>query len=146
MGKRIPHPGRSSRITLYLYLDFLGVSDAATTWGEKRAAGLIAVSQTIAAARAPYTIDGEPLPDGSYKIMATTETSTFSYRIVTSYPLLEETPLPSSILMDMYLKLAQDMMSKIAVEALNVGLLVRGGMTIGKFVPLGRRCVWGRYD
>ena len=99
-----PSAGHVFTNHIELYLDFLGVSDAASTWEEERAADLIAVLQTIAAARAPYAIGGELLPDGSYKIKATAETSTFSDHIVASYPLLEETQLPISFLMDMYLK------------------------------------------
>jgi hypothetical protein len=131
-GKRFPICALCSRNHFVLYLDFLGVSEAASTWGEARAAGLIATLKTIAAARASFAIDGESMPDGSYKFKIVAETLTFSDHIVASYPVFDDAPMPIDMLMDMYLKLSQDMVSKIAVEALNIGLLVRGGLTIGK--------------
>jgi hypothetical protein len=128
----VPDEGSVFTDHFVLFLDFLGVSDAAYTWEEERAANLIEVLETVAAARAPFTIDGESLPDGSYKMSVTAETSTFSDHIVASYPLYGKTSIPVELWLDMYLKLTQDMVSKIAVHALNVGLLVRGGLTIGK--------------
>ncbi len=115
-----------------LYLDFLGVSEAASVWEEARAARLIAVLEMIAAARASFTMDGKSLPDDSYKFKITAETSTFSDHIVASYPVFDDAPMPIDLVMDMYLKLSQDMVGTIAVEALKIGLLVRGGLTIGK--------------
>jgi hypothetical protein len=114
-----------------LYLDFLGVSEAASTWQEYRAAGLIDVLKSIATLRAPFDIDGESLPDGGFKLKVRAETSTFSDHVVASYPVLLDSGIPIAVLMDMYLKLSQDIVSKIAAEALNIGLLVRGGLTMG---------------
>lgn len=112
-----------------LYLDFLGISDAAASWEEERASRLIEVLRMLAASRASFRMDGSSQPDGSYKFSVTAETSTFSDHIVASYPIPQE--IPEDLLMNMYLSLAQDMVCQIAVHALNAGLLVRGGLTIG---------------
>lgn len=128
----VPDTGSVFTNHFVLFLDFLGVKDAASNWEEERAAGLIAVLKTIAAARAPFDMDGESLPDGSYKFKVTAETSTFSDHIVASYPVPVDTQMPIDLSMGMYLKLSQDMVSKIAVEALNIGVLVRGGLTMGR--------------
>jgi hypothetical protein len=124
--------GRSSVFSNHfvLYLDFLGVSAAAVTWEDARAAHLIDVLKTVAASRASFSMHGEALPDGSYKINATAETSTFSDNVVASYP-IPETEVPFEVLMDMYLSLSTAMVSKIAIHAMNIGMLVRGGLTVG---------------
>jgi len=59
------------------------------------------------------------------QISATAETSTFSDHILASYPVPQGLEIPEDIVMDMYLSLTQDKVGKIAVHALNVGLLVR---------------------
>jgi hypothetical protein len=114
-----------------LYLDFLGVSDAASAWKEDRAASLIELLKVIAASRAPFDIEGESLPDGGYKLRVTPETSTFSDHVVATWPVVDDWPLSKELLMDMYLKLSQDKVSQIAAQALRIGLLVRGGLTMG---------------
>ena len=115
-----------------LYLDFLGVSDAATSWPNDRAARLIDVLKTVAAARASFDIDGASQPDSSYKFNVAAETSTFSDHIVASYLIPEQSDGLFEIVMGMYVSLACNMASKIALHALDVGLLVRGGLTIGR--------------
>jgi hypothetical protein len=115
-----------------LYLDFLGVSDAASTWAESRVTGLIDLLKAIAATRAPFSFDGGALPDGGYKFQVIPETSTFSDHVAATWPMIEAGPLSNELLMDVYLKLAQDKVSEIAIAALNIGLLVRGGLTMGK--------------
>ncbi|MEI7611201.1 MAG: hypothetical protein WCJ64_27765 [Rhodospirillaceae bacterium] len=115
-----------------LYVDFLGVSDASTSCDEGQAGRLIKVLKTIAELRAPFSIDGEPQPDGSYKIRATPEISTFSDHIVASYPVPDNLTIPVALLMDIYLKILSDIAEKIAFDALSIGMLVRGALTIGK--------------
>ena len=120
-----------------LYLDFLGVSDAAISWPDERAAQLIEVLKIVAAERAPFDIDGTSQPDGSYKFLVTAETSTFSDHIVASYIFPKDPEIPAEFLTEMYLSLSQDMVARVAVHALNVGLLIRGGLTIGKLYHAG---------
>jgi hypothetical protein len=43
---------------LVLYLDFLGISEAAASWPEDRAAKLIELLTTIAAEKTEFSIDG----------------------------------------------------------------------------------------
>jgi hypothetical protein len=114
-----------------LYLDFLGVSEAASTWKEDRASSLIDLLKVIAASRTPFDIEGTSLPDGGFKFKVTPETSTFSDHVVATWPVVDDWPLAIELLMDMYLKLSQDKVSEIASAALEIGLLVRGGLTMG---------------
>jgi hypothetical protein len=114
-----------------LYIDFLGVS-AASTWDEDRASGIIKILKEIASMRSSFDINGESLADGSYKFKVSAETSTFSDHIVASYPVLPDWPLPIELLLEIYLKLSQDIVRQTAVAALNIGLLIRGCLTMGK--------------
>jgi len=110
---------------------------------EKRVARLVDVLRRIAASRGPFSIDGNSLPDGGYSIRTAPEISTFSDHIVASFPIPENlNGMPAELVMDIYLHRSQEIVSqeivsheivgKIAAEALKIGLLVRGGLTIGK--------------
>jgi hypothetical protein len=116
-----------------LFLDFLGFSEAATRWDAARIAPLIELLAHIAATRSPFFLDGSAQQDGSYKIQVQPETSTFSDHIVTSYPLrLDEDERFKSLWLDLLVQDAQRVVGGVALRALKLGLLVRGGITIGK--------------
>ena len=115
-----------------LYLDFLGVSAAATSWPDDRAEKLIGALRIVADARSRFDLDGASQSDGSFKFDVTAETSTFSDHIVASYLIYPGQQNLLNIVMGMYVSLARDMISKVAMLGLDVGLLVRGGLTIGK--------------
>jgi hypothetical protein len=118
---------------LVLYMDFLGVSEAATSWPEDRAAKLIELLTAIAEEKSEFSIDGASQPDGSYKFKITPETATFSDHIVASYRMnWQEDERLNAIMVEMYVKVAQDLLISAARRALDIGMLVRGGMTIGK--------------
>jgi hypothetical protein len=118
---------------LVLYLDFLGVSEAAMSWPEDRAAKLIELLTTIAAEKTEFSIDGASQADGSYKFKITPEAATFSDNIVASYRLRwQEDERLNAMMVEIYLKVAQDLVISTARRALDLGMLVRGGVTIGK--------------
>jgi hypothetical protein len=123
---------------LVLYMDFLGVSEAATLWSEDRAASLIGLLTTIAEEKIEFSIDGASQTDGSYKFKITPETATFSDHIVASYRInWQDNEHLNTMIVEMYLKVAQDLVISIARRALDIGMLVRGGVTIGKLYHLG---------
>jgi hypothetical protein len=116
-----------------LFLDFLGFSEAATRWDTDRAQPLIDLLTYIAASQSPFSLDGSAQQDGSYKIQVRPETTTFSDHIVTSYPLhLDEDERLRSLWLDILVQDAQRVVGGIALRALKLGLLIRGGITIGK--------------
>src|SRR6516162_8012839 len=123
-----------------IFLDFLGFSDAVTTWDTQQIFPLLNLLTNLAASKSSFSIDGRAQEDGSYVIHVAPEITTFSDHIVASYP---DVHLPSdlpqaqkdiltSIWMDMFLSEAKRIVSGIALEAMQIGLLVRGGITIGK--------------
>jgi hypothetical protein len=123
---------------LVLYMDFLGVSEAATSWPEDRAASLIGLLTAIAEEKSEFSVDGASQADGSYKFKITPETATFSDHIVASYRInWQDNERLNAMIVEMYLKVAQDLVISTARRALDLGMLVRGGVTIGKLYHLG---------
>jgi hypothetical protein len=121
-----------------LYIDLLGTSDAANNWNEEKIPPLIDLLSEISNSRAAFDIKGNAREDGSYAIDITPDVSTFSDHIVASYPtyIIEEardihSQLPD-LMLDMVLERVQKIVGIIAIKALNIGLLIRGGLTIGK--------------
>jgi hypothetical protein len=116
-----------------LFLDFLGFSEAATHWEANRAQPLIDLLTYVAASQSPFSLDGGSLQDGGYKLKVRPETVTFSDHIVASYPLHIDESEPLKLLwLDILVQDAQRIVGDIALRALKLGLLVRGGITIGK--------------
>jgi hypothetical protein len=118
---------------LVLYLDFLGMSRAVNLPSEDRIRELISLLTKVAAQKTEFSIDGHSQTDGSYKFKVTPEVSTFSDNIVASYPILQpEGADMENLLVEMYVKVAQDLAVGVAIDALNIGMLTRGGLTIGQ--------------
>ncbi|WFU21026.1 hypothetical protein QA649_23175 [Bradyrhizobium sp. CB1717] len=116
-----------------LYLDFLGMSQAVNSPSQDQLRQLIALLTKVAAQKTSFSIDGHSQPDGSYKFKVTPEVSTFSDNIVASYPIVEPgDEKTEAILVEMYVKVAQDFAIGVAIEALKIGMLTRGGLTIGQ--------------
>lgn len=123
---------------LVLYMDFLGVSEAATSWPEDRAVELIRQLTAIAEEKSEFSIDGASQADGSYKFKITPETATFSDHIVASYRInWQDDDRLNAIIVEIYLKVAQDLVISTARRALDTGMLVRGGVTIGRLYHSG---------
>lgn len=118
---------------LTLYLDLLGVTDAANSWDEARSSELIKLLLRLAASKSEFELDGESMPDGGFKFKISAEISTFSDHVVSSY-LISKTK--NQKLIDLQITMFTDQAQRIAAsmarDALNIGLLVRGGLTVGK--------------
>lgn len=115
---------------LVLFLDFLGISEGARSWDAQRIARFIPLLQFLARSRAPFSINGEPLKDGSFKFTAHPEISSFSDNIVASYPIVDGSLTPADQV-TMYLGMMTGLVAQIAFHALNMSVLVRGGITFG---------------
>jgi hypothetical protein len=128
-----------------MFLDFLGFSQAVMTWDTTRMLPLLNLLTGLAASKSTFSIDGAAQEDGSYKIRVTPEISTFSDHIVASYLGVHLDPdltqaqkdIMISIWLGMCLSEAKRIVSSIALEAMKIGLLVRGGITIGKLYHSG---------
>ena len=68
-----------------LYFDFLGSSEAATTWPRERLYEFVDLLRSIAQVQSSEAIDGESQEDGSFRISITPEITTFSDHVVVSW-------------------------------------------------------------
>jgi hypothetical protein len=129
-----------------LFLDFLGFASAVQQWADERMESLIAVLVRFAEAQSTFDIKGEAQSDGSYKITSPAEITTFSDHIVVSYPSLAKPADISDVLWPViangWTGMVRHQMQKITAEVviagLEVGLLVRGGLSRGKLYHRGR--------
>lgn len=124
-----------------IFLDFLGFSEAATSWDVERTFPLLDLLIGIAASKSAFSVDGKAQEDGSYKIQIAPEITTFSDHVVASFHLFDQNIEVAGVLfpfwLDMCLSEAQRIVGTIALEALRIGLLVRGGVTVGKLYHSG---------
>jgi hypothetical protein len=129
-----------------LFLDFLGFATAVERWDDAQMEELIAVLADLANAQSNFDIEGQPQSDGSYKITSRAEITTFSDHIVVSYPRLPKPPEIADYLWEvvdngwagMVREQMQQIVAQFAMAALGVGMLVRGGLSRGKFYHRGR--------
>ena len=122
-----------------LFLDFLGFASAVELWDDERMQSLIAALAGIADAQSTFDIKGEPQSDGSYKITSPAEITTFSDNIVVSYPLIyanrddEVGRFLSTGWAGMVRHQMQRITARVVRAALDVDLLVRGGLKSGQY-------------
>jgi hypothetical protein len=124
-----------------LYFDFLGTSDA-TGWPKERLYPFLDLLISIAQIQSEQDIAGNPQEDGSYRIRITPEVTTFSDNIVVSYPSFEDemsvsSDVPKHLRFEAYWAkfICQDairVLSAVAEMGLRIGVLVRGGFTLGQ--------------
>jgi len=117
------------------FIDFLGFSEASTELDEATRIKVLRLLLSIASLRSDFSSSVVEREGGAKSYHATPAISTFSDHIVISYalqPLAAQAPadqdLPALIVMSQF----QRLVTAIAVEALRIGFLVRGGATIGK--------------
>jgi hypothetical protein len=129
-----------------LFLDFLGFASAVKHWDDDRMERLITVLVRIAEAQSAFNITGKPQSDGSYKITTQPEITTFSDNLVVSCPIPAK---PAEIVGDarevvangwdgMVREHMQNITAQVVMAALDVGLLVRGGLSRGRLYHDGR--------
>jgi hypothetical protein len=114
-----------------LFFDFLGTRAAAATWSRDRLYEFVDLLRSIALARSTEEINGQSREDGSYRISVRPEISTFSDHVVVSWRTSGEL-IVDSLWTDIVLKDALRVLSAVAERALRIGLLVRGGMSVGQ--------------
>jgi hypothetical protein len=126
-----------------LFLDFLGFAAAVKRWDDDRMGKLITVLVKIAEAQSTFDMNGAAQPNGSYRITTRPEITTFSDNLVVSYPILAKNPddvegLLSNGWAGMVREQMQNITAQVVMAALDVGLLVRGGLSRGKLYHHGR--------
>ena len=117
-----------------VFVDFLGFSNIVASSDDKMA-DLLKILKALQSSRSDFGITHHPIDEKLGSIEVKAALSAFSDHVVISYPLermyvhkgLNEQTIPY-IVMDH----ARSLISDIAAAAFTLGLLVRGGMTIGK--------------
>jgi hypothetical protein len=126
-----------------LFLDFLGFASAVQRWDDDRMEELVTVLVKIAEAQSDFGIDGETQSDDGYKITTRPEITTFSDNLVVSYPCKsaeiagEAGEVVAKIWNGMVRERMQNITAQVVMAALDVGLLVRGGLSRGKLYHHG---------
>ena len=128
-----------------LFLDFLGFASAVRDWDDDRMEKLISVLVNIAETQGAFDINGQAQSNGSHKFTTRPEITTFSDNLVVSYPRPDK---PAEIADDVWEIIAnnwdgmvrqqmQNITAQVGMAALDVGLLVRGGLSRGKLYHHG---------
>jgi hypothetical protein len=126
-----------------LFLDFLGFASAVEQWDDQRMETLIRVLAGIAEAQSSFDVKGEAQEDGTYKITSPAEITTFSDNIVVSYPAVLDDPTDpvTTLVASGWAQMVRQQMQRITAQivrvGLDVGLLVRGGLSRGKLYHQG---------
>jgi hypothetical protein len=129
-----------------LFLDFLGFAASVRNWDDEQMGRLIEILLAISDAQSTFDLRGEIQSDGGYKISSRPEITTFSDHIVVSYPYITK---PDEIseeiwpaISDGWAGMVREQMQKITAQvvfaALEIGLLVRGGLSRGKLYHVSR--------
>jgi len=121
------------------FIDLLGFAEASIGADDITRSKVLDFLLSIASARGEFNFESTPSENGSTTIIRPT-ISTFSDHIVISYPLKR---LSASLVADdsqvamHVLHGFSEMVERIAVAALSIGFLIRGGVTIGNLYHSG---------
>lgn len=116
-----------------LLIDLLGFSEAVLTWNTEQTDMLLGFVESISTLQGGFNLDGESLPDGGYRFhRIRPEVTTFSDLLFASFPMPEADVVLTPIIADMWLQEIERWTGVIAVEALKIGMLVRGGLALGR--------------
>jgi hypothetical protein len=118
-----------------LYFDFLGTREAATNWPRERLYEFVDLLISISQIQAHEEVVGGAQADGSYRIQITPEITTFSDHVVVSWLHRDHDDIPEAykyLWPDIILKEAIRITARVAEAALRMGLLLRGGLSVGQ--------------
>ncbi|MDX1922694.1 MAG: hypothetical protein SFW65_06170 [Alphaproteobacteria bacterium] len=116
---------------LIIYIDFLGFAEATVEWDDKKAKQIIKLLHDLANLRSEFKLIKTERSDGHSIEMRPTVT-TFSDHIVMSYPIEKLQILGGENFIEITLFMIQRLVGALAAAAMNLGLLIRGGATIGQ--------------
>jgi len=129
-----------------MFLDFLGFAHAVKTWDDAAMSRIIEVLVRLERAQSTFKIDGRSMANGSYSINSTPEITTFSDHVVVSYPTVsrpndiddERWAVLRSIWDDLVFQQMARIVASLVESALEIGILVRGGISYGRLYHHGR--------
>jgi hypothetical protein len=117
---------------LIFFIDFVGFAETVRTLDKEKMATLIALLRNLATLRSEFDFSEKQLVEGGIQRQFKAAITTFSDHIVISYPI--EHLLKSggnSLGLETGLLLVQRIIGALAAAAVSLGLLIRGGATVG---------------
>jgi hypothetical protein len=123
--------------TFTAFVDFLGFSEASRELDHEKRLKVLELLRALVALRSEFSVTAQEGPDGK-KYFIRPAISTFSDHIVISFGLetLQKT-LSEQVSALIAVQQFADLVSRIAAQALRLGFLIRGGLTIGKLYHAG---------
>jgi len=121
---------------LIFYIDFVGFAEAIRSWDEEKMAALIELLSDLALIRGEFDFS-EEAEDGGKRFNIRPAISTFSDHIVISYPTEYLRKMGGGDSLVNGLVFAQKLVSQLAAAAMRLGLLIRGGATVGPLYHSG---------
>jgi hypothetical protein len=116
---------------LIIYIDLIGFSEATRIWDESKMEALTNMLHNFAELSGEFSASKIPAEGGGHQLHLRPEITTFSDHIVMSYPIKKLKEFEEDNSIGLTLILAQGLIGALASEALNLGFLIRGGVTIG---------------
>lgn len=113
-----------------MYFDFLGASHAARTWESPRLQDFVDLLHLVATAQTRESTEVEAMSDGSYKLNVIPEVTTFSDNVVASY--WDDHGQLNGLRDDIVCQDCVRLLTTVAERALQLGILIRGGLTYGR--------------
>lgn len=121
---------------LIFFIDFVGFANATKHWDSQQMAALILLLHNLASLRSEFDLGEQPAENGTrYNIRPAV--TTFSDHIVISYPIEGMQKLGGGDTIGTILLLSQRLISGLAAAAMSLGLLIRGGATVGPLYHSG---------
>ena len=126
-----------------LLLDFLGFTNEVMSRDRARVAEMARLLLWLAETQSVFEVCGEGQIDGGYRIDTNANVTTFSDLVVMSYPCVvheskglteEKIKLLRELWYDVALQHMQEFVAVTALQALELGLLLRGGIALGDLV------------
>ncbi len=121
---------------LIFLIDILGFGQAVSSWGEEKKAKLVQLVRDLASLRSDSAFAITPISEGQSHVHIPPAISTFSDHIVISYPTEHLQNLVPKVL-DMGLHFSKQLVGAVAAETVKLGLLIRGGATVGPLYHAG---------
>jgi hypothetical protein len=122
---------------LVVYMDLLGTREAIRTWDGKKLNSFTTLLHNLAQIRSEFDVTETPAEGGTTQVRVRPAVTTFSDHIIISYPMERVQHFAGGQGLLMVLHMAELLVARVAVAATGLGLLVRGGATVGQLYHSG---------
>jgi hypothetical protein len=122
---------------LIFFIDILGFREAVSTWEKEKIEMLTELLRDFASLRSEPAFSQTPVQEGLAQVQLTPAVTTFSDHIVMSYPTGPFRTVMAENSLTLGLIHARSQVGALAAAAARVGLLIRGGVTVGPLYHSG---------